>query len=323
MRGESPAPEDADGYSLAEFLAHIALEGKLQSSTIATYRSAVSSWVTRGTLSDEPPIGASVPVRLVLQGIDNTLRPGESAAAYIKRKEEPGITPEMLAAILQVAPGGSPRNAMYMAAAHLGVYAQLRPNEMLGVRGAREKESIKLSQVTFYMSQQHPVIAEMHKTYLSAAVSPLPSHFTLALGSTKADRFGTNPPKVVAAPSAVAALWYWLHIRRELRPPAASSEYVFIHPGSWSFLNIQQLMKQLSTWGKLAGVTSFDFIGRSLRRGGTEALYGGGAAVADVQAAGGWRSATMPALYAGPAGGLQRRLLISKSMEPSSSQGGK
>ena len=27
--------------------------------------------------------------------------------------------------------------------------------------------------------------------------------------------------------------------------------------------------------------------------------------------------------YAGPAGGLQRRLLISKSMEPSASQGGK
>jgi len=314
--GVSPAPEDVDGYSLAEFLAHLAHTAPLQSSTIATYRSAVSSWAHRGTLSDESSAGSSAPVSLVMQGIINSKRPAENARKQARREEEPALTPEMLAAILEVVPGACPRNAMLMAAAHVGVYGLLRPIEMLGARGSREEEALRLSQVTFYHDKAEAVVAAHHKNYATAVSVPLPHHFVIRLGATKADREGANKPKVVASEPAVAALWFWLHLRRDLRPPAGN-EFIFLNPHTWSFLNIVELMKQLTVWGKEANVTSFDFVGRSMRRGGAEALVGGGASIPDVQAAGRWRSVAMPALYAGAAGGRQRQLLISKAMAPS------
>lgn len=315
--------ESVTATSLAEFLAHLEKGSDLKASTIGTYRSAVSSWARRGTLSDEPSLGSSTVVTMAMQGITNLRQQVETEARRQQRKDNPSLTPPMLAEIVGVAGGSRPRDVMMLAAAHVAVYGLLRPSEMLGQPSMREVRALKVEMITFWLDEAGTRRAPLLKRDKSpaaarASAEPLPHHFLLQLGPSKADQAGSNPPIVVAAPPAVRMLWLWLHMRVDLLSPGQSNPFVFVHPHNRVFMTEAELCAQLTRWGHVAGVLdpSCSFKGRSFRRGGAAHLMEIGASVPDMQAAGRWRSGAMPALYAGADAAQRRRMLISKSMAP-------
>lgn len=322
-RGWSDQPDDVDGVRLAEWLASLAQDGALKSSTIGAYRSAVSSWAKRATLSDAPAAGSSTAVTLCMQGIINQHKPAEVADRQSVRDLNPPLTPPMLAAIVGVAPGSSPRAAMLLAAAHTAVYGLLRPSELLGQPKAREVRALRLGQIAFFqdadgLRRVAPLERGSSSALARASKEAIPHHFELRLGATKADQAGENAPIVVAAAPAVRALWMWIHMRCDLRPLGHMGPFIFLDPEGGVFLTEANLCRQLTVWGKQAGVIRLHqaFKGRSFRRGGAAQLMQSGASIPDMQAAGRWASAAMPSLYAGSDAIRQRRMLVSKSMAP-------
>jgi len=314
VEGWSPYPADVDPISLAEWLAHLAESTTLKSSTIGVYRSAVSSWCRRGTLSDAPPVGASTAVSLVMQGIINSRRPAENAQRARDRESQAALTPAIYQRIVAATPCKPLSNIMILAAAAVGLYGMLRPVELLGSPQHRDR-ALQLSDVVFYIDEDESRVAQLAPSLEAALRGRTPHHFTLRLGATKADQLAANSPHPVAAEPAVAALWRWIHLRRDLCPPAGV-DAVFVMPCTWAHLATIALVERLQHWGRLAGCRDFAFTGRSMRRGGAAALMQSGAPIPDIQAAGRWASAQMPLLYAGADAVRQRQLAISKAMAP-------
>lgn len=311
--GRGAFPADVTPIGVAEWLAHLASTTALTSRTIGVYGSAVSSWCRRGTLSNAPAVGASTAVTLALRGIANTRRPAENAQRALDREAQAPLTPELLEQIVLATPDVSPLDIVTLTAAAVGVYGLLRPVELLGSHQHRSR-ALQLEAVTFFWDEAETRVAVLARS-LDKAIAQTPHHFVLRLGATKADPLGANAPLPIAAQPAVQALWRWIHLRREFRPPGVN-RFIFIDPHSYSCLSTAAMMAHLRELGRLAGVRNFAFTGRSLRRGGAASLMRRGAAIPDIQAAGRWSSAAMPALYAGADAVRRRQLAISKAMAP-------
>ena len=311
LEGLGPYPADVTSFGVAEWLAHLAESTTLSSGTIGVYRSAVSSWCRRGTLSCAPAVGSSTAVTLVMQGITNLRRPAENVKKHQDRASQAPLTPAMLDQIIARTPCVPPSNIMILTAAAVGLHGMLRPVELLGSAQHRDR-ALQLSDIVFYRDEARTRVMQLAAT-LEDAGKKTPHHFTMRLGATKADPLGANEPHPVAARTAVVALWRWMHLRRELRPPASVTA-VFVNPKNWAPLPTTELVERLRHWGQLAGLRDFAFTGRSMRRGGAAAMMANGASIPDIQAAGRWASAQMPALYAGAAAMQQRQLAITMAM---------
>jgi len=293
----------------------LAKRGGLKASTIDGYSSAVSTWHKWGTLSDSVDIGNSTAVSLVRAGIHKALKPAERKA----ERADP-LTPAVLQAIVAAAPGTGPRALMIIAAASVGIYGTLRPNELLGSHQNRDR-ALTTDRITFWADAQSLVACPVGKGL--RAQGPVPHHFTIELGRTKADPTAAAGGKDIAAAPAVAALWNWLHMRKDLRPPGANAHvFIFERDGRWNLLSTAEMMRQLSGWAQKAGLARHRFAGKSMRQGGAKALMESGAPIPDIMQQGRWATPSMTTLYAGPDAVRMRRLLVSKSMEPVSATQG-
>ena len=318
-QGWDPSPAAVTAVTAAEFLAALGKEGRLGTRTIAVHRSAVSTWRLQSTLADGPNPLQSVAVERVIKGIARERQPIE-AAAHSRRLSTIEVTPALLAAIQPwIVPhfprGGTPQQLMVWAAANVATYALLRPSELLGSPQHPDR-ALLAKQITFFMTRGSDHVGELGPIGADPNALPLPDHFTIALGPTKADQQGLNPPIAVAAQPAVLALWVWMHKRRD-RGPGADCPQLFSNPG-FGPLRLFELTGALADACVESGRERPHITGRAFRRGGASGLMAGGAARPAIRAAGRWRSDAMGEIYASRQSKAERALEASRAMAPRS-----
>lgn len=318
-QGWDPSPAAVTAVTAAEFIAALGKEGRLCARTICVHRSAVSTWRLQATLADGPNPLQSVAVERVIKGIARERQPIE-AAAQQRRTPTIEVTPALLAAIqpwlLPRPPrGGTPQQLMVWAAANVATYALLRPSELLGSPQHPDR-ALLASQITFYMTRGSDHVGELGPFGVDPTTLPLPDHFTIALGPTKADQQGLNPPIAVAAQPAVHALWLWMHARRD-RGPGADHPQLFSNPG-FGPLRLFELTAAIADACVESGRERPHITGRAFRRGGASGLMAGGAARPAIRAAGRWRSDAMGEIYASRQSKAERALEASRAMAPRS-----
>ena len=145
-----------------------------------------------------------------------------------------------------------------------------------------------------------------------------PDHFVVQLFDTKADQHGTNPPHAVAAPLAVAAMWRWMIARRSLARTAAASsssgttpDFLFALPGT-SAIALPQVVTYLQDLLESRGHGRPHITGKSFRRGGASDLVAANVPADAAAAAGRWKSAAMPLVYANRVAKQSQSLEISR-----------
>lgn len=318
-RGIDTAAQKITVQSAANWLASLGEEGELQSNTIKAYRSALSTWWKLSL-----PTGAVGPNPLSHDTIDLTLkgiaraRQQQEAQRRAAKALHIEVTPELLAAVEHVARGPRPQDDMKWAAACVATYGLLRPNEFLGSAQAR-KEALRPEAIAWFARHNSVLPGGMLPPGDAVDGNPLPDHFTIDLGPTKADQQGRNDPVPIRAATAVKALWRWMHRRRDLGPARGSP--LFCVPNE-SPLSLADLCRSIADWVEATGQPRPSISGKAFRRGGASAMVAAGAASADIAAAGRWRSAAMINVYANAASKHARRLRASAAMDPSARRGG-
>lgn len=320
-----PSPHLITEQRATEFLAELALTGSLSGGTLKGYRSALSTaWEESLAEGDNPLQGTHV--ARAVQGISRLKRESDSEARTA-RGVTIELTPSLLARILPSLSdiqfnrmGPSALNThLCWAAACVGVYGLLRPSEFLGVYRNRNS-ALAAGSIKFFANTNSVLPQELLPTSGRVQDYKIPDRFTLNLGPTKADQLAQNAPVTIAAPMCVKALWYWLHIQRNLATPQQSQggtppEYVFAIPGQPP-LSQAHLLKTLREWLTPVIGSSFLLTGRCFRRGGASELVATGAPIPDIMSAGRWKSAAMVNVYSAQSAKEQRAVSQSRSMDP-------
>ena len=310
-RGLSPLVHDLSAASGANFLAHLGTQGELAAGTIRVYRSALSTWWRQGTLSDDDNPMLSTACDLVVRGI------GLSRVAIDKanRQRRPPVVEITVALLQEIGEMGADapdtRSVMMWAAANVALYGFLRPGELLGSY-ANPKRALRPEQIRFFA--KHSPATGQHAPASRSPAARQPDHFSIDLGVTKADPFGKNKPKLIAAEPAVAALWAWMSLRGTLRP--APGSVLFGIPGEKP-LSMPLLLAWLADWYAAAGRPRPRFTGKGFRRGAASSAIATGASIADVAVQGRWvggDKSKMPERYANEASNRKRELLFSRRM---------
>jgi hypothetical protein len=289
------SPEQA-----AAFLAWLADSDSVTAGTIAGYKSGLRHHWLQATHHEDAtrcPFTSDL-VLATLSGIRRALAARDSA----QRGSRPvtlslgPIQLMQLAPYLNGARVASDEEAMLWAAATLGSYGLLRPNEFLGSYLLQDRK-LYPHQIRFF-------------DHLGQRIRPgfvgCPHRFEVALGATKADPLATNPPLVIRAKRAVEAMWRWFR-RRHAFLAEDQLAPVFKLPGKKA-LTITALIQVLSVAMRRAGLMKEGEIltGRCFRRGGAADLVAAGASLEQIQAAGRWKSPAMVYTYTDPAV-IQRR----------------
>lgn len=316
QRGVSAAAADATPVLAAEWFAALGADAARRSTTLHTYGAALRSWWAEETLSDERNPFASKAAERVLKGAIRVRRTAEAAQrkAGTDRPRTLALTPALLHEARPYLFSGarSPRAArMLWAAACVGVYGMLRPNEFLGAYRARDR-SLRASQLAFFARAGSNAAAPLRSFSSCLLPGNIPDRFTLQLGVTKADPLARNAPHAVAAEPAVRALWEWLHERRET---GDTRPELFTLPDERP-LSVNRLCKALKAALEGAGHTVPRLTGRCFRRGGNSGALAGGASLQSIQRMGRWRSVSMVERYADDAALEERALAASRAMAP-------
>lgn len=208
----------------------------------------------------------------------------------------------------------SPREEMLWAAATLGVYGLLRPGELLGSARDRSRAA-RADAVLFFATPAG--LRRMDVSSITPAPGGLPDHFTVQLGVTKADPLGRNPDLPISAPTAVAAMWRWLHTRAALGLPPDGPLFALPHSqGGIELLSCASLCKEIARWIAITtGVPPPKVTGRCFRKGGASALVAAGATVPAIMQSGRWSSPAMVSVYADQASKRRRALLTGRRMD--------
>ena len=187
----------------------------------------------------------------------------------------------------------SDEQAMYWAAATLGAYGLLRPNEFLGSYLHADRK-LRPDQITFFAR------ADSNDKAIVGRFAGPPHRFSIRLGVTKADQVGANAPILIGERIAVEALWLWM--RRRLAYSAEDQlGPVFKLPGQRP-LTIRLLLDRLElAFRTVDPHTPIFLTGRCFRRGGAADLVQAGASLAQIQNAGRWNSSSMVYTYTEPA----------------------
>ena len=296
INGRDPAAEAMTAGSVASWLAEIAPHYAPRS--LSVLRAAAGSY-WRDALLPGPSPTEDERVSRVVSGLVKA-RAREDAAKPA-RPVTVALTAELL---LAASPFGnrpwqqrSPREEMLWAAATLGVYGLLRPGELLGSARDRSRAA-RADAVIFYAAANG--LATRAVAPITPAPAELPDHFTLRLGVTKADPLARNADHPISAPTAVAALWRWMHTRAAIGLPTEGPLFALPHPqGGVETLSCAALCKEIARWIALAtGNPPPKLTGRCFRKGGASALLGGGAAVPTIMQSGRWSTPAMVGVYA-------------------------
>jgi hypothetical protein len=303
---------------LTEWIAHLGTTSALTYKSLRVYRSAVGSYWRLGTLSGAAPPSESPVLALVMRGLERQAAP---AAAARRAEASPAseLTPAVLASLeAHAAPyAGNAAPLMRWAAAHVGVYAVLRPSELLG-SPVHPERALTPGAFTFFSASDLPV--PLLQRGAAPSLANLPSYCLLTIGASKADQLGRNKPKVIAARPAMLAIWCWLHRHRALEGGPGSP--AFWVPGE-APLSIRVLTSWLAELHAAAHPhlpLALRFTGKGMRRGGASGLLESGAPRPDIATFVKWRSgARMVETYANDSAKLRREIAMSRAMAPAPS----
>lgn len=294
------------------WLAALGAAGTLQPASISVYKSAMQ---TQHELDfDGVNPWQSVRVRRLLGGIRRT------AAARPRAEPTLALTPAVIASITRIAPasllGVDSHSRMLYAAIMTATHAMLRPSELLGAPKLAER-ALTTSRITFFERASDSRVASL-RARLADALHALPDRFEIALGASKADQSGSNPPVIVAAPSAVRALWVWMHVRRAL-VGGSTDDRVFISraPHSTRIIGLSKdaLCTHVSAALTAARIAHPRITGKAFRRGGASALTASGASTSTIAAALRHRSLHVQDRYSDAASKVARLTAASRSMD--------
>ena len=295
-RGWSDALCDVSVGSAAEWLASLINSHRLTANTIRTHATALSTMrqLEAPGAAGPNPMRSDTIVRLlnaadmVLVEVAKTVR--------LERLPEEVLTPQLLETARVPLLHGTERSVgqrkVMWAAANLALHGLLRPNEFVG-SAAHPDRALQAEQITFKRGQGKAT---------SVVVYPAPrepctaDRLLLALGPTKADPLGKNPPKVIANPVAVQAVWDWMCMRLEL---GEASSLLFQAPDERP-LTAKLLCRVLAecVFTGSGGLFRPRFVGRSFRRGGASSMMLGGASIPDITGMGTWKTPGMVNVYA-------------------------
>ena len=230
---------------------------------------------------------------------------GSDKAKQNDRVETIELTPDLLIEMEPFAiTDATAYQIMSWAAACTGTFGLLRLNELLGAHMNRDRV-LKLDQLTLYAAgagnqqQRYPPAPNADRC-----------HFTIALGSTKADQAGRNKPIAIAARPAVQAMWRWLILRHSLR---VTSPELFRLPHT-DPLTFPQLKDYLQDLLESMGRGRPHITGKTFRRGGASALHAAGETSDDAAALGHWKDSRMVEVYANQQAKDKRQLEMSRRM---------
>jgi hypothetical protein len=303
---------------LTAWLSHEAVgEGRskpLSARSIGVYRSAISTLHEESAYNHLPNPAQHPVVTRFMKGVVRVKRKEENVErATTSASDSIELTP---AIIREIEPHATQdidqRDMPKWAAACMGVFGLLRPNEFLG-SPAHPERRMRVSQIKFHTRSgiEVPVPAAGSP----AAADAPPHHFAIALGGTKADPLGTNPDHIVAARPAVVSLWRWMieraaADRRSVALGFESDPWLFNLPRDRT-LTLPSLVRFLQDWLEAMGHGRPKIAGRAFRRGGASGMVAAGASRPDTMAAGRWRSAAMVDVYTNRA--AKRQALITAS----------
>jgi hypothetical protein len=239
----------------------------------------------------------------ILDGITRDRRELDRIARLL-RPLSTALTPARIRSIAHLYADGSAVSLMHMAAITLGTYAMLRPGELLGT-GARRGRHLRRCDITFFSSdgQQLPLQQQG-----SGGNGRQPDQYRVTLGATKADQAGSNLPSIVAAPSAVATMWTWMHLGEhalESNPLFAIGDVP---------LTSNALCRRIESSLRAVGVVNPRITGKCFRRGGASHLTAAGVPEEQIRAQGRWRTQRMHERYADSASQDERRVSLSRNM---------
>lgn len=307
-RAISPLPVLAT--VLAEWLTLIANAGNLRARTLGTYRSAISTYHAESAWGHLPSPTEAPMIARVMKGITAALRPAD-VAARAACPPTTDLTPELLADIEATARGDSPATIMRWAAACTHTYGFFRAGELLGSPQHPDR-AVAATQVVFYMFPNSGRRAPLLPLGADPAAFAMPDRFTIKIGPSKTDPAGIAPPRVVAAYPAVAALWRWVHARRD---EGAAGPLLF-HARGEPPLIMPRLLSYLELHRTAAHAGNGRLTGKTFRRGAASAVIASNVPRADAAAAGGWRSESMLEVYANQIAKTQRAIAVSRAMAP-------
>ncbi len=307
----------------ADWLSELALRGEHSAATLRTYRSALSTaWEESGAEGPNPL--QSHLVERVIRGASKLLLPRDIAAksAHDVTVE---LTPMLLAHFYPFAreaarathglasPGPLP--VMMWAAACLGVFGLLRPNEFLYV-GASQKTVLPGTAIIFRSAPGHQAEAAMLPRGSIIEHDNCPDRFDVDLGATKADHLAQNGRLVIASRMCVMALWRWMHVRRDAGYLPQEPLFVWTRVGERIALSSRRLLEWVGIlYTRLTGVRP-KLTGRAFRRGGASAMLQNGATIPEIMAAGRWKSPAMVGVYASNEAQRNRAAAASRALDP-------
>ena len=302
---------------VVEWLAKIASEGEVRSNTIRTYRSAVRTYFLSATMGSmgANPVDAEA-VGVVMKGIQRAKAPTEAEA----RKKKPPTMALTFDLLHQLEPlflwGEDDEACMMWAAAHVATYGALRPSELLGSAQNRER-ALRIDQVQFLLRKGSPQPAQLLPPGSNISDFELPYSFTIRLEITKTKQGGEPEPVEIPAPSAVKALWHWVHRRRDLHP-SPDDVQLFRIPRQQP-LSVAKLTSRIEeAIGQLTGSVPH-LTGKTFRRGAASSLVAGGADIPTILAAGRWAgtSGAMVGIYSSSQAKRQRAAEVRRRLDPS------
>lgn len=293
------------------WFASVAESSDTHSSTIRTYRSALSLLHHESPHCHLPNPLESEALGRLLKGIAREKRSCEKRAREDRVAATVEITPQEIIELEPIARGDSPFAIAKWAAITLGTFGLLRIGELLGQRDGTRV--LRAADIRFYLDPHARHEAGFLPHASAIPLHALPDHFTVDLGPTKADQLGKNPPLGVAARPAVAAMWRWIHTRRDA---GADCPELWRSSSRHATLALSDLVSYLQDWYESLNRGRPHITGKAFRRGGASGLVSAGVPRADAAAAGRWRAQAMVETYANQQSKQQRALLISRSMAP-------
>jgi hypothetical protein len=106
----------------------------------------------------------------------------------------------------------------------LGVYALLRPSEILGSAQHRDR-TLRFDQIEFFETASSTQRVRLHPIGSDADDHALPDRYSISLGVTKTDQRAKKSGKIVAGAPTVEALWRGCHLKACVRRSGVNLRY--------------------------------------------------------------------------------------------------
>jgi hypothetical protein len=269
-----------------EWIASLGDHGALSTTSIRLYRSALATWHTERSPTDNP--FRSERVSRIIDGIERT-RAEKERVQRAARPRSDGVTLEMLRPLINEHAESSGKPLMCIAAAALGAATGLRPGELLG-RYPDRSTALQQSQISFFSDAAGRLTIQPNNMNSSNTTGSKPDHCTITLHISKTNQRRALEQVHVSAPAAVRALWQWQRTR-------CNEEGAWFRLTGHRTLSTPALLKFLTAEFRAIG-KPLHLTGKCFRIGATSALNAKGAATADLQNIGRWRSNGMWTTYA-------------------------